>query len=59
MGKSSKREVRDDDDGRKVKNSLKHNTSTRKKHREEEIFIDEDSGMQKYEDELKYFLNKN
>jgi len=58
MSKSSKREVRDDDDGRKVKNSLRHSESGRKKHREDDVFIDEDSSMSKYEDELRYFLKK-
>jgi len=58
MSKSSKREVRDDDEGRKVKNSLRHSTSDRKRIREDNVFIDEDSEMSKYEDELNYFIKK-
>ena len=58
MSKSSKREVRDGDEGRKVKNSLSHSTSDRKRIREDNVFIDENSEMSKYEDELNYFIKK-
>lgn len=58
MSKSSKREFRDEDEGRKVKNSLKHSNTNKRTIHDEDVFIDEDSEMSKYEDELRYHLKK-
>jgi hypothetical protein len=58
MSKTSKRAFRDEDEGRKIKNSLKHSNTDRRKLSDDEVFIEDDSEMSKYKDEMDYFLRK-